>query len=97
MYKPQVEDLREVTDCEGVMSNAIWSFLQDPSNQAVLTWLGGGIVVVAGGIWAVFKFVLSNKKKASPPAPNVTASHGGVAAGRDIRDTRIDTGGGKKR
>jgi hypothetical protein len=28
---------------------------------------------------------------ARPDAPTVTATHGGVAAGRDIRDSRIDT------
>jgi hypothetical protein len=74
------------------MLASIWAFLQDGSNQAVLGWIGGGIVVVVGGIWAVFKFVAA-QTKTSPPAPTVSASNGGVAAGHDIRDTKIDTRG----
>jgi hypothetical protein len=27
----------------------LWAFLADPHNQAVLGWLGGGLVVLAGG------------------------------------------------
>ena len=39
----------------------LWSFLQDESNRAVLAWIGGGAVVVAGGIWTVFKFMASDR------------------------------------
>jgi hypothetical protein len=74
-----------------------WSFLQDENNRVVLAWMGGGIVVVAGGIWAVLKFILSKQKKESARAPTVSASQGGVAAGRDIRNTEIDTRGGGRR
>jgi hypothetical protein len=78
------------------MLASIWAFLQDGSNQAVLGWIGGGAVVVVGGIWAVFKFFVAETKK-SPPAPTVSATNGGVAAGRDIRDSKIDTRGGSGR
>jgi hypothetical protein len=76
------------------MLASIWAFLQDASNRSVLGWIAGGVVVVAGGIWAVFKFFVAEKK--SPPAPTVSATNGGVAAGRDIRDSKIDTRGSRR-
>jgi hypothetical protein len=65
----------------------IWSFLQDETNRAVLTWIGGGVVVVVGGAWSFFKFSLSRRKGQDSNAHTaqiVTATHGGIAAGRDI-------------
>ena len=74
----------------------IWAFLQDESNRGVLAWIGGGVVVVVGGLWAAFKYVAERKKK-EPPAPTISATNGGVAAGRDIRGSRIDTRSGSRR
>jgi hypothetical protein len=75
----------------------IWSFLVDENNRAVLGWIGGAVVVVVGAVWAVLKFMLTKRTVASAPAPTVTASHGGVAAGHDISGSKIDTGSGTKR
>jgi tetratricopeptide (TPR) repeat protein len=59
--------------------------LKDPEKRAVLSWLGGGAVVVAGGIWAVVTFVVEHK---DTPDKNggttVTLSGEGVASGHDI-------------
>jgi len=79
------------------MFATIWSFLQDENNRTVLTWIGGGIAVAAGGLWAVIKFLVSKKKGKSASAPKVTASHGRVAAGGNIQDSKIDTRSGTKR
>jgi hypothetical protein len=79
------------------MFASIWAFVQDPGSRAVLSWIGGGIVVVIGGIWAAFKFFASKEKPKAQPGPTVSARNGGVAAGRDIRDTKINTRGGSKR
>jgi hypothetical protein len=78
------------------MLSSIWDFLKDGSNQAVLSWIGGGIVVVAGGLWAALKFLFPKEKDKSA-APAVHADRGGFAAGRDIRNNTIDRRSGPKR
>ena len=76
----------------------IWSFLQDTTNQQVLTWIGGGLVVVVGGLWAAFTFFFPKKSESSSaPSRSVTADRGGIAAGGDIINNKIDTRGGTKR
>lgn len=70
----------------------IWAFLHNADNRAILSWFGGGFVVLAGGIWVIFKFAWSEKPKSVPPAPTVQATEGAVAAGRDIRDSKIEIG-----
>jgi hypothetical protein len=79
------------------MLSSISDFLKDGSNQAVLSWIGGGIVVVAGGLWAAIKFFFPTDKNKSTPPPSVRADHGGFAAGRDIRNNTIDKRSGSKR
>jgi hypothetical protein len=66
----------------------LWAFVQAPDNRAVLGWIGGGIVAVIGGCWAAFKFFFP---KRSVLPPRVSATNGGVAAGRDIRNAKINT------
>jgi hypothetical protein len=77
------------------MLSGLWDFLADPTNRTVIGWIGGGIVVVVGGIWAIVKFLLTRKHEESASTTSVTATHGGVSAGRDIRNSKIDTGGSK--
>lgn len=60
---------------------SVLQFISD--NRDVLTWLGGGLVVVAGGGWTVVRFVLKNRK-----APTVSVDRG-VMVGRDIRGGTI--------
>lgn len=65
----------------------IWAFLSDPQSREVLTWLGGGLVVVAGGAWTVIKFFATREVRAkagpTPPSHRVT-SRDGVAAGGNV-------------
>lgn len=79
------------------MLTDFWSFLQDENNRAMLGWIGSGVVVVGGALWAIFKFLFSKTSRSHPAAPAVSATEGGIAAGRDIRDAKIDTRGGTKR
>jgi hypothetical protein len=62
-----------------------WRWLRNGCNRTVLGWLGGGLVVLAGGLWIVFTQIT-----ASPPKPsNVSANGGSFAAGGNV-----STGGG---
>jgi hypothetical protein len=36
---------------------SVWTFVRKPSNQRLLSWLGGGGVVIATGIWAVLTYI----------------------------------------
>jgi hypothetical protein len=69
----------------------MWEFIKDPANRAVISWIGGGVVIILGGLWAVIKFLLRSPGQTHP---SVSASDGGVAVGRDIRDSNIHTRGG---
>jgi hypothetical protein len=70
------------------MLNTIWSFIQDDQNRTVLAWIGAGVAAAAG---IVLKFVLARRNDKSASVPTVSASSGGVAAGRDIRDSSVRT------
>jgi hypothetical protein len=67
------------------MLDGFWAFLSDPGNREVLGWIGGGIVVVAGGAWAMVKFAAGEERR------SVRADRGGVAIGRDNINSPIDT------
>jgi hypothetical protein len=75
----------------------VWQWLSEPSNQKTLAWLGGGLVVAAGGLWTAITFFLNRTRaeKNSGPAAPVRAASGGVAAGRDVhfRTSRGMSGG----
>jgi hypothetical protein len=71
------------------MLSSIWDFLKDGSNQAVLSWIGGGIAAVAAGIWAIVKLVAKNGEH-KPSKPSVTADRGSVASGGDIKSSPIN-------
>src|SRR5258708_1371312 len=66
--------------------NSFWRFLRDRRNQQVLSWLGGGLVVAATGLWVAFVYFFPPPKfpeaKASQPGPvNVEADCSGIAIG----------------
>jgi hypothetical protein len=68
---------------ESVEMDKIWAFIGDPSNRDVLTWIGGGVVVLVGGLWAVLKFLVK-KSDGNTARTAVTASGDrSVASGRD--------------
>src|ERR1700724_2346090 len=66
------------------MSSWLREFVKDPHNRAALSWLGGGIVVVAGGIWAVVKFFAERKKADEKKGGDTNVNVGqGAGSGRD--------------
>jgi hypothetical protein len=59
----------------------MWNWLKDPENRKVLAWLGSGLVVVAGGAWAVFTYF--HPPDTGGGKPSVQVEHG-VGAGGDV-------------
>lgn len=75
------------------MLQTVLTILGDETNQKTLTWLGGGLVVAAGGVWTVVQFFWPTTKSSAdkpvaepqPPTGNqVMADRRGVAAGGNI-------------
>ncbi|MCW2305378.1 hypothetical protein M2324_003800 [Rhodovulum sulfidophilum] len=66
--------------------------LSQDETQRTLTWLGGGLVVGAGGLWTVVKYFWSEKssgegKTKRPPdgeGREVLAGNSGLAAGGNV-------------
>src|SRR5215472_3502129 len=82
--------------CWTTVMNALWRFLRDKRNQQVLGWLGGGLVVVATGLWAAFVYFFPPGKSTQTPAlapPSIQADRGGVAIGGNVTGATITTGG----
>ena len=73
--------------------DGVWSFLSAPKNQKTISWIGGGLVVVAGGAWVVFTYLWPHEAS-SPEGPKIVcAQPGGIAAGRDSRGNTITING----
>jgi len=68
--------LADHTASEAIVG-AIWQFVV--GNKDTLAWLGGGVVVVAGGLWAVAKFFLDRDKGGSVSAVGGVAARGNVS------------------
>jgi hypothetical protein len=66
----------------------MWSralaFLRDEGNRSLIGWIGGGLVALAAGVWAVFTFYVDHSKPPPPPATATVEQKGtGIASGRD--------------
>jgi hypothetical protein len=53
---------------------SFWSFLAKPKNQKMLSWLGGGAVVVIAGLWAAFVYLFPPKAESTGPQVKIDAS-----------------------
>jgi hypothetical protein len=55
---------------------AFWSFLRHKRNRDLLGWIGGGLIVIATGFWAIFTYVFPPSAKSllatAPFGPDVT-------------------------
>ena len=69
--------------------SSIWTFLRKPSNQHLLSWLGGGGAVAAAGIWALVTYIWP----AHDATKAVCAQQGGIAAGRDASRNTVSYNG----
>jgi hypothetical protein len=75
------------------MWSRVLAFLRDEGNRALLAWIGGGLAVAAGGLWAVFvHFYPSPEAKPGPPQKQIEAECGSVAIGGDVSGATITAG-----
>ncbi|MBL8252778.1 MAG: SUMF1/EgtB/PvdO family nonheme iron enzyme [Candidatus Competibacter sp.] len=54
----------------------IWNWLKDQQNREIVTFVGGGLVVVLGGIWAVYTHFFP---RPSPPSDDADQRNNAVA------------------
>ena len=55
--QPKVCNRAVLKQMEGTHMGSVWTFVRKPSNQRLITWVGGGGVVAATGIWAVVTYI----------------------------------------
>jgi hypothetical protein len=69
---------------------SLWSIIEKPKNRLILQWIGGGIIAIAGGAWAVVTYVWP----AHEQAKIVCAQQGSRAAGRDVSGNTVNYNAG---
>jgi hypothetical protein len=75
------------------MTSRVLAFLRDEGNRALLAWIGGGLVVLATGLWAVFvHFYPTPEAKPGPPQKQIEADCGSVAIDGDVLGATITAG-----
>ena len=66
------------------MASRVLAFLRDESNRALLAGIGGVLVALTTGVWAVFTFYVDHSKPPPSPATTIVEQKGtGIASGRD--------------
>jgi hypothetical protein len=70
------------------------SFLPVPRNQKTLSWTGGVIVVAVAALWTAFVYVRPPSGEGAEGKREVTAIHGAICVGGDVKDSTLKTGSG---
>lgn len=65
----------------------LWSFVGKPRNREILAWLGGGLIALATGLWAVFIYLVPPKADKSAEGIQATC---GVAVGGNISGSPVN-------
>jgi TIR domain len=76
---------------ESQIANPIRGFLRERSNREVLAWIGGGLVVLAAGLWTGFVYIFPPKHEDGAPS-GAQANCGAVAIGGNVSGTTITAG-----
>jgi hypothetical protein len=66
---------------------SIWTFVRKPSNQRLLSWLGGGGAVAAAGIWAVVSYVWPAHQTPTAECLQQGVKIGGNVSGSTVSNT----------
>jgi hypothetical protein len=97
LAKGDTSELTHIAPSHIEGTGGLWGYLRDKRNQQVLSWLGGGLVVAATGLWAAFVYffppVKSQEAKSPVPAVNVQADCSAIAIGGNVTGATITTGG----
>jgi len=70
------------------MASWLGGILKDPDKRAILSWIGGGAVVVAGGVWTVVTFIVDHKDapdKKGGTTMSVADDMSGLGSARSVR------------
>src|SRR5215831_8494883 len=70
---------REERASRVAIMNRLWRFLREKRNREMLGWIGGGLVVLASGIWAVTIYLFPAQKAPEGKPTEVQARCGSVA------------------
>jgi TIR domain len=69
--------------------DGFWGFLRNKRNQQVLSWLGGGLVVAATGLWVAFVYFFPAPKS---PSANAQADCSSIAIVGPVTGATITAG-----
>jgi hypothetical protein len=66
---------------------SVWTFVRKPSNQRLLSWLGGGAAVGAAGIWAMVTYLWPVHETPKMECVQQGVKIGGNVSGSTISNT----------
>jgi hypothetical protein len=75
----------------------LWVILRKKSNREIMSWFGGGAVIVVTGLWAAFVYFYPTKKDDRDGSIKVEANCGSAAAQGTFIGSSITTGGASSR
>lgn len=65
--------------------SSTWSFIAKSKNRQVLSWIGGGLVALAAGVWAVTTYIWP----ASHGGAKTVCAQQGVAIGGNLSGSAV--------
>jgi hypothetical protein len=68
------------------------SLIDSKEKRERLAFLGGGLVVIIGGLWAAFVYFYPPKSDGVSSGTNVSATSGGVAVGGNVTNSTVTAG-----
>jgi hypothetical protein len=78
----------------------MWAWVRDKDNREMVSWVCGGLAVLAGAVWAVFTYFVhpeSTKQQVTPPVDcTIEANYSLAACGGINVDGSINITGGDK-
>ena len=74
----------------GDIMNSLWSIIGKPKNRQILSWIGGGVIAVAAGAFAVVTYLwpAHDSKGGANCAENAS-----IATQGDVSDVTINANG----